>query len=712
MLRNGMALTNYLDVPLYTATYETGNTADVVGVEYPVSLPDQPPIEEMHNYGLPVEDQKWYRFDIPVDFKSRSAARRVPWQRVKRFVDAMWHKRRNGEWWLIKGEPVYITGTAWVYFNFWMWATNSICDFYMHSVWWFQVMRDVEMDKTCFGLVEIKPRRAFSTEMSLCWGWDVCTRYFDSNFGIMSKGDDDAQKAFDRLTFSNENMIWFFRPTNNGKSRPAASLDFRYSIDKESDFSKSTASLNSRIWFEPTVEGKFDGTKLRAALLDEKGKILVSKMNIFKQWNIMRECLSLLAGTKIVGKAILPSTIEELDNGRSITIVKKLWDQSNPARRDRAGRTVSGCKRMFRPFWISGECDEYGYPKSDEARAARAARIEAMESEGLHDDISDYKRKYPETVEEALAMPASETILPIPLIDRALDRCRDIAEKDMTNPLRAIPGTLAWVDRFGGDVRWMPNPNGRWHISRHPDVPNAFRPIPGGKIAPGNIGLFAMGVDPIDMTKPIGEGSDGACTVGAMHDYIRDSHCVFDEYDILKQGEMWSDSCVCDYHYRPELPEEFYQDMLMTAIYYGTQMLVETQKPGLINWGYTAGFGAYFAQKPQVSDTKWIAGKQGHRARDVGVYANTETIGNWYTFMRSHVIRRYRNYTHPRLLTDMRQLTDKNRTQRDLTVSWGWCLSMMMQKAAKTKRERYSRSTEASAGANKRVLALFPVGTR
>ena len=154
---------------MYVATYNDGNTTINPYVEVPISLPDMPPEEDMFNYGLPQEEQVWRPVVMPKGF------RQLPWQKQKTIADEMWHRRRNGEWWLINGEPTYLTGTAFLFFNFWHIANKTLPTFKIQCVWWFQVLRAVELDNDCFGVVEVKPRRAHSTEMSLCWGWDMVT---------------------------------------------------------------------------------------------------------------------------------------------------------------------------------------------------------------------------------------------------------------------------------------------------------------------------------------------------------------------------------------------------------------------------------------------------------------------------------------------------------------------------------------------------------
>lgn len=686
---------------LYTATYKQNMRIQNPYTEYRVLVPDIPPDKEMYNYGKPNDEQVWSRVQIPKDYKF------WPWQKKKEWADEMWHRRLNGEWWLINGEPVYITGAAFVFFNFWYIGNSILPDFKMQCVWWFQAMRDVELDEDCFGMIEIKPRRAHSTEMSLCWGWELITRFRDSKFGIMSKGDKEAEMAFDRLVFSAMKMHHIFKPKNTGSDRPQKQLEYQYPARRIGSVNMTsvaeeiiTPEIHSKVWFEPTVEGKFDGEKLRAALFDEIGKIPVSKMDVTYQWQVMCECLSQDVRTHIIGKVILPSTIEDMDDGRSIEIVQKFWDSSNPFITE-MGRTTSGCKRMFRPYWIVAEVDKFGHPMSDRAKAVRNAQLKAYEEAGLFEDAADFRRKYPETVTEALAPPAGEASMPTELIDKQL---RALSEP--AYPMKAVRGTLYWEGGvFGGNVKWAPDPNGKWEISRHPDIPNNRIMLQNGRVAPGNTNTGAMGVDPVDALRPKGGGSDGAFVVGVMSDPVRDMDMEYDENDVLQTDGMYSDACACDYSARPFRPEEFYEDALMTAIYFGVQMLVEYNKPGLVNWGCEKGFWAYFAQKPVNADTKWMRGIRKDGA-DVGVSATSETIDNYYRHLRSHVIRRWRNYTHPRLLTDLRKLTSTNRGDRDLSVAWGWCLTLMNGLALKKKRRR-ERPTDSDIRAGQLPLTVY-----
>ena len=78
-----------------------------------VPLPKKPHPKLFKNYGIAIKEQKFRREVIPPDLKR--------WDKVllDQFVAVMYHKRNNGEWWLIGGKEIYLTGKCWMYLNFW-----------------------------------------------------------------------------------------------------------------------------------------------------------------------------------------------------------------------------------------------------------------------------------------------------------------------------------------------------------------------------------------------------------------------------------------------------------------------------------------------------------------------------------------------------------------------------------------------------------------
>ena len=126
--------------------------------EYDVPLPVQPPLEEMINFGVRRRQQIFERTKVPKGLKRQDE------RDQRKFIQGEWHKRRNGVWYLINGKPVYLTGPAYTFFNYWPVESGGMPDFRMEAVEFFLLWEMVERDKNCFGLLDIKARRLCDTE--------------------------------------------------------------------------------------------------------------------------------------------------------------------------------------------------------------------------------------------------------------------------------------------------------------------------------------------------------------------------------------------------------------------------------------------------------------------------------------------------------------------------------------------------------------------
>lgn len=65
-----------------------------------------------------------------------------------------------------------------------------------------------------------------------------------------------------------------------------------------------------------------------------------------------------------------------------------------------------------------------------------------------------------------------------------------------------------------------------------------------------------------------------------------------------------SNMFVSEYISRPPTAYIMYEDMLKQSIFYGTQILVEDNKPGTINWFTEKGFRRYLMNRPEITQTK------------------------------------------------------------------------------------------------------------
>lgn len=658
---------------MYVKSYRKYQIIEIYGFEASVIIPEQPPLEQMVNYGLPREEQMFRRTVVPRDIRNWDK------KREEAFVHEEWHKRRNGIWVLIDGDPTYITGPAYVYFNYWITEAGELPDFRFEAVEFFQVWNMIEDDPDCFGILDIKARRLGDTEKALFLGWERVTRYRKSWFGMVNKNEDDAQENYDRVVMSNRDMIYFFKPKNMGSELPQTLLEFKFppktisrSNVSEKEEVRTIRELGSKIDFQSTVLGAYDGKRLAFFHGDEPGKVSPKKMDWSEQWPIVQQCLALNNGKNIVGKTCLTTTIEEIADGASVEVMKKLWDDSDPLSRQNNGRTTTGLIRYFRGYWLGANLDAFGRHKIEEAAQERANTIADLEAKGRLDEVVAYKRKFPATVGEALSVPDTDCVLSPYLLDRQINMIQSsvLAGTEFHNMPRR--GNFEWVNDFGGLVKWVPSKEGRWMVSGHPDNPNAAE-TQGGYRVPGNMAIFGAGADPIDGYKPAKGGSYGAFCVGAMSDMSREP----DEVDAwegeakMKKHLMVTDRCVCTYRYRTQGPYEYFEDALKTMLYYGCRVLVEKDKPGLIAYMVEKGFHHYVAAKPKLSTVTALVGPV--KLTDLGIKADMQSISNYVKEIQQHVIKRSETYTHLELLEDMRKFNIENRTQRDLTVAWGWC---------------------------------------
>lgn len=660
---------------LYTATFRYGETTEVEGFEIPVSLPDKPARRLMRNYGLPYREQKYKKTDF------------TGWDRMSQherdaLVERETHIRKNGEWWIIKNEEMYIPGWAHFFFNYFWAEYGNFPHFRIEAVQFFQVWDHCFRDPNCFGLFDIKGRRLGETDKSLCIGLDLATRYKESHFGMQHLNEEGASGNFDRVVKAYQRLQPWFRPVSSSGDSPKHELMFTYPTDRSqeamTDRSRNAVTargLGSRVTYKPTKMTMYDGQRLRFYYMDEPGKLDVTRMDMKKQWGIIRPCLSLNNNRNIVGKAIFTSTVEEVKGGANIEVVRDFWDGSDPnVVNAKTGRTDTGLYRLFRNFELAGDIDDFGFPNREQARAARQADLDILLMKGDMTGAADNRRRFPSSIADALDMPAVDCPLFPDLLDMQknnLERIRQRGEPEERQRAE-IRGDLVWASGVGSEVRWVPNPSsGRWYISQHPTTPNAITRR-GNRMSPLNSSAYKIGIDPVDHYKPKdSRHSKPAIAVYAPFNPLReDPNNLDDNSEPIVVEKMRTDQFVCVYKYRPMDPFEFYADTMKTLLYYGAAAFIERDKPGVLGFLEQKGMYDFLAFKP----------------RDIGVGTRNETrpgaktsaeLTNVFVPMvQSHLSHRYQTYRHTIQLEDFRQFTGENMGKCDLLVASGYALML------------------------------------
>lgn len=681
---------------LYTSTFSDPSHTVRVG-EVDVILPDMPDEKHIIGYDKKSVDQKYTRAVVP-SMKGWSQ------KNIDDFVAAQWHRRLNGAWYFIKGTPYYVPGPACMFFDYWTKKTGGNPDFRYEalSFFWFWYLY-VEKDPNLFGMFDMKPRRIGDTEKVLFIGNERITRFRNVVGGMQSYTDLEGAKNFARLAKGHRSLPFFFKPQRSGSDKSflafmppnevitmkkltqKAASDLH--LDEESGI--ESQFIGSFFDYESTVEGKYDGDQLFFYFLDEVFKIKVNRMNVKTQWSNIKRCLSLHNGQYIYGKAVLCSTVEEkskqandLDSS-TVEMARLLFEQSDPNQRDSNGQTVSGLARLFRDYQLSAAVDEYGFPKSEEAKIFRANKIAALQKAGDFKGLIDLMRKEPSSIEDALTVADDDNPLMPELCIVRLNQIKNGLDR-FNNPIpnyvpRVVEGDLVWKNgRPNTEVVFVPKKGGKWHVSQMPKNPNRVskmmannRYFTGETYVPLNSMYFRMGCDPYDARYTVNKGSDGAFAVKRRMYLPHEQKKILlnDLGQPINVEDMVTNTYVCDYKCRPDNPYDFYMDVVKTAWFWGCKVFVENDKPGLQQWMISNGYFGFINFEPNSV----IFASSGTRSTPKISVKATETLISMYVEkLQLHIATYIWNNHHPRIISQWQGFKVRLRTLYDLAVATGF----------------------------------------
>lgn len=567
------------------------------GQFHEVTLPAPPKDKKkITNWNLPIDKQKWKAVPVPDDIESWSREDQEAYQ-----IDVL-KKRDEGVFFYNGGNIEYLTGPHWFYVNFWqldsglpLFNDSDRDDFYLWKKAW--------DEPECLGTLEITNRRQGKTFRSLCKLYEKASKSYKAHCGIQSKTGPDAKTAFDKLILSWKELHWILKPEDSGDTNPAKTLEFREPSKRSSKGAKKTYKdvLNTKIDFRPSVETAYDGTKQLVYIDDEFGKGV--ECDVVTRWRIVKECLKV--GKKVVGKSIHITTCEEMEAGGEGARI--LWDESNFAEGLAHGRTmpISGLLRRFKPGYVGlqGFIDEFGYSVVEDPEkpvmgqdgelvtiGAKTHLINERKGKSGAALASD-KRKYPFSIGEAFMTDGKLTPFDIIKLNDQFDFNTHLP-KD-----KIVTGNFKWSSQAGKIVEFVHNPQGRWNISWMPPENDRNKTtFEKGVYRPSNYRLMTSGVDPFDHKTT----TDNRKSNGASY--------VFRKFDVLNPYS--SNMFVSEYVNRPAFPEAFYEDMAMQSVFYGTELLCENNKIGLIRWFENNGFYAYLMDRPDVTHTEWSKARQ------------------------------------------------------------------------------------------------------
>jgi hypothetical protein len=492
----------------------------------------------------------------------------------------------------------------------------------------------------------------------------------------MSKTGTDAQEAVfgSKIVPIFRSYPFFLKPILDGTTNPRMELAFREPakrITKKNKTSYRGEALDTIINWKNTTNNAYDGSKTHMLFLDEAGKWL-NPNDIREVWRIHRTCL--LVGRKVIGKAMVGSTVNPLDKGGRE--FRDLYYDSDPNDRNENGRTKSGLYKIFIPAYeaLEGFFDQYGLPIIEDPEqpvmtedgtftsigARTFLKNERKGQQNNSYELNEIIRQFPFTEDEAFRDSTKSSLFNIQKIYEQIQHNEEL----FPNPV--IIGNFQWKDgKQDTEVVFAPDPNGRWRVAwlAPPDIRNK-RKTENNKLVAPNSAFGVMGVDSYDLDTTI----DYRASKGACH--------VYNKFSMEHPANMF----VAEYASRPPLAKIFYEDVLMAAVFYGYPVLIENNKYGIARYFETRGYDEYLMARPDHLATTAMKSS----VKTKGIPSNSQDVIQAHAqaieaYIHDHVGlhnetgmfgRMYFNRT----LEDWINFKIDDRTKFDLTISSGLAL--------------------------------------
>ena len=656
-----------------------------------IVLPKRPPKNQILFHDKKKADQYWTRLPVPQEmariksFDEWNEKPEVFRDRYSAFIEKEFEYRRNGVWFYNNGVPTYITGRHYMFLQ-WSKIDIGYPSYFSFQREIFIHLAACEIDPRCFGQLYTKCRRSGYTNICSSILVDEGTQVSDKLLGIQSKTGKDAQENIfmKKVVPIFTNYPWFFKPIQDGTTNPRMELAFREPAKRITKKNKTTIAgdaLNTVINWKNTTNNAYDGEKVHILYLDEAGK-WEKPTDIREAWRIERTCL--LVGNKIIGKALVGSTVNPMDKGGEE--YKNLWNDSNPQERNANGRTKSGLYRIFIPAYdaLEGFFDKYGNAVVEKPESPVESIEEGMfvtggskeylknERDGLKHDSSQLNeviRQFPFTEDEAFRDSIDGSLFNIGKIYEQIEHNQEM----FPNPV--VKGNFIW-EKKDEKVVFSPDINGRFRVAWLPPeeercVVQEYR---GQRVAPFSI-YGCGGVDSYDIDATL----DGRGSKGAMH--------MYNKFSMNRPSNMF----VVEYSSRPDLAKIFYEDVLMCAFFYGYPLLIENNKYGIVRYFESRGYDGYVMERPEH-----LRSASAHvNVKTKGIPSNSQDVIHAHAqaieqYVHNHVginyeTGEYGNMYFDRTLEEWIAFKIDKRTKYDLTISSGLALLAAQKPAPKPK---------------------------
>ena len=400
---------DYLDADKYVVVND--NDPDLKPIV--LSLPKPPPLHTIDGYGLPPEEQRFNRLEIPrrlrdlelesleetkkelstnknnvvtllkiqKKFWSLLKSRHKEYKREVNFIRRVWYHRMEGYWTFINGKPTWLAPWHFYYLNFWTMDTSDGTGrpeyrerdrkefiFYHYATTTDETFARLDKDGYAVreedGTYKMKTMSGNdSNPLRVCYG---VVQSKNRRSGNTNKSLAIGLEILSRSSlteagiqsFSNDNA----EEHHQTKLMPAFeklpiwmkpnTKSGRTSMNLEFNVGKNDylePSLQSSYTYATTSSEKFYDGKKLIFILLDE-QGKTNSCSILKRWDVTKNCLSQGNGRLIHGVVMSPSTVDEIEAAESAFDYRFLCTNSNFYRRiPSTGQTHSGIFRLFVP---------------------------------------------------------------------------------------------------------------------------------------------------------------------------------------------------------------------------------------------------------------------------------------------------------------------------------------------------------------------------
>ena len=663
-----------------------GEILELQGIK--VQLPEVPVSKNNILFSdKPKAEQYWRRTPMPKGLSKENEDEYIE------YIIEEFRRRVFGVWFMNNGKPTYITGHMYFWLQWYKDIDNgNYSNFREAQNRLSYHTKACEVDKRCIGQVFVKSRRTGFTLEKLSRKLNLETMTANFKSGLTSKSGKDAEEAFAKKQYAFANLPFFFKPVVKGSDDSKTRIEFAKPSDRSKEAKKRQDKdvddyLNTVSDFRNTTNDAYDSVKLSDYLSDEYAKF-EKPANFLLHWKKVAPTMD--ESGIIVGKAWLGSTFESRDKGGREG--KIIYDGSDPTKRDKVTkRTRTGLYRYFMPIDENSakHTDKYGIchqtkPRgnplnqageiiTEGAKEYYDARESSARKEG-QEAFNEHKRNLPRIVQDAFRDKINDSAFNLTNIQDQLD----YNELLVGDGNMVIRGDFSWKDGVQDtEVVWTPRENGRFAVTWLPpsDLRNKYT-WKGAQRFPSNHWLGAGGLDPFgkDQTQ------DNRGSKGSIH-FINRPNANYPE-----TSEMF----VLEYIHRPPLLNQFYEDALMAAVFYGYQIFYENDKSGIETYFEQRGYLEYLMLRPSRYDSR-----KNQKIKERGAPSRGIMINAVYYALSDYINTKVGEKENGEMgnvffedtLRDWMKFQPDNRTAYDASISSGYALCAIQVDAPKPKEE-------------------------